>query len=312
MIAVMATTAITSTGSRINPACQRKTGFRVGRRLAIGRRINSGPSLPRRKHNNCHGFVKPRQKGRRHACPLSIRARQGGNHIVSPRSCWWAAAAGWNPFVRPFGLTTWHGMRVPSLVRVEGEPAASAILTIEGQKLGFSACQAGSRGVAKRRESSKRLVARPSLAPGLSGWPSNHSSENRKETLFAPGRTQLASGVAIGARGAIRMSPLFYVHFWPRGLLVVRMNFNEAKARHAELVEEIRRHDYAYHVLARPTISDREYDRLYHELLDLEKQFPPLVTPDSPTQRVSGQPLKQFKQVQHSQIGRACVGKEWR
>src|ERR1039457_1490657 len=79
------------------------------------------------------------------------------------------------------------------------------------------------------------------------------------------------------------------------------MNFNEAKARHAELVEEIRRHDYAYHVLARPTISDREYDRLYHELLDLEKQFPPLVTPDSPTQRVSGQPLKQFKQVQHLQ-----------
>jgi DNA ligase (NAD+) len=77
------------------------------------------------------------------------------------------------------------------------------------------------------------------------------------------------------------------------------MNFNEAKARHAELVEEIRRHDYAYHVLARPTISDREYDRLYHELLDLEKQFPPLVTPDSPTQRVSGQPLKGFKPVQH-------------
>src|SRR3974390_381673 len=77
------------------------------------------------------------------------------------------------------------------------------------------------------------------------------------------------------------------------------MNLSEAKARHADLVEEIRRHDYAYYVLARPTISDREYDRLYHELLDLEKQFPPLVTPDSPTQRVSGQPLKEFKQVQH-------------
>jgi DNA ligase (NAD+) len=77
------------------------------------------------------------------------------------------------------------------------------------------------------------------------------------------------------------------------------MNFNEAKARHAQLVEEIRRHDHAYYVLARPTITDREYDRLYHELLDLEEQFPPLVTPDSPTQRVSGQPLKLFKQVQH-------------
>jgi DNA ligase (NAD+) len=79
------------------------------------------------------------------------------------------------------------------------------------------------------------------------------------------------------------------------------MNLNEAKARHAQLVEEIRQHDHAYYVLAQPTISDREYDRLYHELLDLEKQFPQLITPDSPTQRVSGQPLKEFKQVQHLQ-----------
>ena len=79
------------------------------------------------------------------------------------------------------------------------------------------------------------------------------------------------------------------------------MNFSEAQARHAQLVEEIRRHDYAYYVLAQPAISDREYDRLYHELLDLEKAFPQLVTPDSPTQRVSGQPLTEFKPVQHLQ-----------
>src|ERR1017187_5901635 len=94
---------------------------------------------------------------------------------------------------------------------------------------------------------------------------------------------------------------LFCVHFHPGGLLMLPMNLNEAKARHAQLVEEIRRHDHAYYVLAQPTVSDREYDRLYHELLDLEKQFPQLVTPDSPTQRVSGQPLKEFKQVQHLQ-----------
>ena len=79
------------------------------------------------------------------------------------------------------------------------------------------------------------------------------------------------------------------------------MNFNEAKARHAQLVEELRQHDHAYYVLAQPTISDREYDRLYHELLDLEKQFPQLVTPDSPSQRVAGTPLKEFKPVQHLQ-----------
>src|SRR6266699_1836271 len=74
---------------------------------------------------------------------------------------------------------------------------------------------------------------------------------------------------------------------------------NEAKVRHARLVEEIRRHDHAYYVLAQPSISDQDYDRLYHELLDLEKQFPELVTPDSPSQRVSGQPLKEFKQLRH-------------
>ncbi|HEV2210519.1 MAG TPA: NAD-dependent DNA ligase LigA [Verrucomicrobiae bacterium] len=77
------------------------------------------------------------------------------------------------------------------------------------------------------------------------------------------------------------------------------MTLAQAKARHAELSEELRRHDHAYYVLAQPTISDQEYDLLYHELLDLEKQFPVLVTPDSPSQRVSGEPLKEFKPVRH-------------
>ena len=73
----------------------------------------------------------------------------------------------------------------------------------------------------------------------------------------------------------------------------------EAKKRHAQLVAEIRRHDRAYYVEAKPTISDRDYDRLYHELLDLEKQFPDLATPDSPSRRVGGEPLKEFKTVRH-------------
>jgi DNA ligase (NAD+) len=79
------------------------------------------------------------------------------------------------------------------------------------------------------------------------------------------------------------------------------MTLNEAKTRHARLVEEIRRHDHAYYVLAQPTISDRDYDRLYHELLELESAFPELATPDSPSQRVGGQPLKEFKPVRHLQ-----------
>lgn len=77
------------------------------------------------------------------------------------------------------------------------------------------------------------------------------------------------------------------------------MATKEAKTRHAGLVEEIRRHDHAYYVLAQPSVSDQEYDRLYRELVDLETRFPELAASDSPTQRVGGQPLKEFKPVQH-------------
>jgi DNA ligase (NAD+) len=73
----------------------------------------------------------------------------------------------------------------------------------------------------------------------------------------------------------------------------------EAKKRHARLVEEIRQHDHAYYIEAAPKVSDRDYDRLYHELLDLEKDFPNLIAPDSPSQRVGGEPLKAFKPVRH-------------
>jgi len=77
------------------------------------------------------------------------------------------------------------------------------------------------------------------------------------------------------------------------------MTLREAELRHTQLTDEIRRHDHAYYVLAQPTIGDQEYDRLYHELIDLETKFPKLITPDSPTQRVGGQPLKEFKPVRH-------------
>ena len=72
------------------------------------------------------------------------------------------------------------------------------------------------------------------------------------------------------------------------------MTHAQAKARHAELAEEIRRHDHAYYVEARPVITDREYDRLYHDLLELEREFPDLLTPDSPSLRVGGKPLSDF------------------
>ena len=74
----------------------------------------------------------------------------------------------------------------------------------------------------------------------------------------------------------------------------------EAQKRHTRLVEEIRRHDHAYYVEARPVISDQEYDRIYHELLDLEQEFPDLATPDSPSHHVGGAPLSEFQSVRHT------------
>jgi DNA ligase (NAD+) len=78
------------------------------------------------------------------------------------------------------------------------------------------------------------------------------------------------------------------------------MTPTEARERHAWLIREIREHDHRYYVLAQPAISDREYDALYRELLDLERRFPELTTPDSPSQRVGGQPLGEFQTVRHA------------
>jgi DNA ligase (NAD+) len=77
------------------------------------------------------------------------------------------------------------------------------------------------------------------------------------------------------------------------------MTEGETRARIETLRRDITEHNRRYHEEAAPTISDREYDRLYKELVDLETQFPELVTPDSPTQRVGGKPLQAFAQVQH-------------
>ncbi len=73
----------------------------------------------------------------------------------------------------------------------------------------------------------------------------------------------------------------------------------DVKKRIEELRALINKYDYEYYVLAQPSISDYEYDQLMKELEALEKEHPELITPDSPTQRVSGQPIKEFPTVQH-------------
>jgi DNA ligase (NAD+) len=81
--------------------------------------------------------------------------------------------------------------------------------------------------------------------------------------------------------------------------MLCRMTRADALQRLTELREAIHHHDYLYYVEARPEVSDAEYDTLLKELRALEAAFPDLVTPDSPTQRVAGQPIDAFRPVEH-------------
>ena len=72
-----------------------------------------------------------------------------------------------------------------------------------------------------------------------------------------------------------------------------------ARERVEELRSQIRHHDRLYYVVHEPEIDDTEYDRLFRELIGLEKDFPRLLAPDSPTQRVAGEPVETFGAVEH-------------
>ncbi len=82
--------------------------------------------------------------------------------------------------------------------------------------------------------------------------------------------------------------------------MMVNLNKEEVEKKIEELRDEIREHEYKYFVLDEPKISDAEFDELMRELLDLEEQFPELITEDSPTQRVGGEVLDEFEKVEHS------------
>jgi DNA ligase (NAD+) len=74
---------------------------------------------------------------------------------------------------------------------------------------------------------------------------------------------------------------------------------DSTKDRIEALRKQIEYHNYRYYIEADPELTDLEFDRMMQELQDLEKQFPELVTPDSPTQRVGGSPIEGFRQVPH-------------
>ena len=77
------------------------------------------------------------------------------------------------------------------------------------------------------------------------------------------------------------------------------MTKEQAKKRIEELRKILEDANYRYYVLAKPTISDYEYDKLLEELEKLEKEYPEFADPNSPTQRVGGEPVKGFKTVKH-------------
>ncbi|MES9856629.1 MAG: NAD-dependent DNA ligase LigA [Sedimenticola sp.] len=77
------------------------------------------------------------------------------------------------------------------------------------------------------------------------------------------------------------------------------MTANHPSRRATLLRDQLNHHNYQYYVLDTPTIPDSEYDRLMRELLGLEAEYPELITPDSPTQRVGAKPLGSFGEVLH-------------
>jgi DNA ligase (NAD+) len=77
------------------------------------------------------------------------------------------------------------------------------------------------------------------------------------------------------------------------------MDKKQAKERIEKLKKEIQKHEYAYHVLDNPEISDASFDMLKKELEGLEFKFPSLITSDSPTQRINGKPLSKFQKFHH-------------
>lgn len=79
------------------------------------------------------------------------------------------------------------------------------------------------------------------------------------------------------------------------------MTFDEAKIKHEELIKVIEKYAHEYYVLDNPSVSDFVYDQKMEELEKLEKEFPELITPTSPTQRIIGQVLKGFTEISHKE-----------
>ena len=80
------------------------------------------------------------------------------------------------------------------------------------------------------------------------------------------------------------------------------MTLQEAKLRAEEITRQVERWSYEYYVLDNPSVPDSEYDKLMNELIAIEKEYPELITPLSPTQRVGGTVLDEFQKIRHKRM----------
>ncbi|WP_275575109.1 DNA ligase LigA-related protein [Methylocucumis oryzae] len=67
-----------------------------------------------------------------------------------------------------------------------------------------------------------------------------------------------------------------------------------------QLIQKLNEWDYQYYILDNPSVSDAYYDQIFRELLELEQQYPELVTPTSPSQRVGATPIEEFRKIEHT------------
>src|SRR5262245_43558378 len=121
-------------------------------------------------------------------------------------------------------------------------------------------------------------------------------SSRRGETMaINSSKAEISGGRGAGCSERLEETPPRPFHlcrdFARRYDATMARDETQAAKRMEQLREEIRKHDRLYYEQAAPVISDREYDRLYKALVDIETQFPELVTPDAPTQRPGWQPL---------------------
>jgi DNA ligase (NAD+) len=115
-------------------------------------------------------------------------------------------------------------------------------------------------------------------------------------SVAAPGAAN-ASGICAKRSSSIDIKPSAAE---AAGVRSSKSGKRKLAAEVARLRKAIEEHNYAYHVLDAPTISDAAYDRLFRQLQDLEREHPEVVTPDSPTQRVGAAKLAEFREVKHT------------